>query len=135
MKKVENGTPTYYLRSTVLGGQIVAELNSSGSMTRGFVYQGSELLAVQQNNQVSWVHEDPVVKSKRVTNSSGNVVSTVELDPWGGDTTRTVTKHFSQAVSLLTIAMETRRMTRCTDDTIAGTGGLINRILTAEAMT
>ena len=60
--KVENTSSTY-LRSTVLGGQIVAELNSSGAMTRGFVYQGGQLLAVQQNNQVSWVHEDPVARA------------------------------------------------------------------------
>jgi RHS repeat-associated protein len=94
VKKEENGTTTYYLRSAALGGQIVAELNSSGIMTRGFVYQGGQLLAVQQNNQVSWVHQDPFAKSKRVTNSSGNVVSTVELDPWGGDTTRSSNSGF-----------------------------------------
>lgn len=34
------------------------------------------------------MHEDPITKSKRVTNSSGAVVSTVELDPWGADTNR-----------------------------------------------
>jgi RHS repeat-associated protein len=34
------------------------------------------------------MHEDPVTKSKRVTNSAGTVVSTVELDPWGADTSR-----------------------------------------------
>ena len=88
VKKVENGTTTYYLRSEVLGGQIVAELNGSGAATRGFIYLGGQLLAVQQNNQVSWVHQDPVTKSKRVTDGSGNVVSTIELDPWGGDTAR-----------------------------------------------
>ena len=63
-------------------------------MTRGFVYQGGQLLAVQQNNAVSWVHEDPVAKSKRVTNSSGNVVSTIELDPRGGDTSRSSNEAF-----------------------------------------
>lgn len=88
VKKVENNVATYFLRSTVLGGQIVAELNSAGAMTRGFVYQGGHLLATQQNGQINWVHQDPVAKSKRVTNSLGNVTSTVELDPWGGDTTR-----------------------------------------------
>jgi RHS repeat-associated protein len=88
LKKVENGTTTYYLRSTVLGGQIVAELNGTGTWMRGFVYLGDQLLAVQQNSQVSWVHQDPVAKSKRVTDGSGNVVSVVELDPWGGDTSR-----------------------------------------------
>lgn len=94
VKKVENSNTTYYLRSTVLGGQIVGELNSSGAMTRGFVYQGGQLLAVQQNNQVSWVHEDPVAKSKRVTTSAGTVVSTIELDPWGGDTARSSNEAF-----------------------------------------
>jgi RHS repeat-associated protein len=34
------------------------------------------------------MHEDPITKSKRVTNSAGSVVSTIELDPWGADTSR-----------------------------------------------
>jgi RHS repeat-associated protein len=34
------------------------------------------------------------VKSKRVTNSGGSVVSTVELDPWGGDTNRSSNEAF-----------------------------------------
>jgi len=51
------------------------------------VYLGSQLLAVQQGG-VFWMHEDPVTKSKRVTNSAGTVVSTIELDPWGADTNR-----------------------------------------------
>ena len=93
-KKVENGATTYYLRSTVLGGQIIAELSGAGAFTRGFVYIGGELLAVQQNNQVSWVHQEPGAKSKRVTNSVGAVVSTIELDPWGGDTNRSNNEAF-----------------------------------------
>lgn len=88
VKKVDNGTTTYYLRSAVLGGQIVAELNSSGAMTRGFVYRGGEVIAVHQDSAVSWVHQDPIAKSKRVTNSLGTVVSTIEMDPWGGETSR-----------------------------------------------
>ena len=87
VKKTESGTTTWYLRSTVLGGQIVAEINGSGGWTRGYVYAGSNLLAVQQGG-VSWMHEDPVTKSKRVTNINGAVVSTIELDPWGADTNR-----------------------------------------------
>ena len=94
VKKVENGATTYYLRSSLLGGQIVAELNGAGSVTRGFVYLGGQLLAVQQNNQVSWAHQDPLVKSKRVTNAAGTVISTVELDPWGGDTNRSSNEGF-----------------------------------------
>src|SRR5204863_5955100 len=39
-------------------------------------------------NAVAWIHQDPGAKSKRVTNSSGNVVSTMERDGWGGNTSR-----------------------------------------------
>ncbi len=77
----------YYLRSTVLGGQVIAEIGANGDWFRGFVYLGGELIAVQSAG-VYWVHQDPIVKSKRVTNGSGTVVSTIELDPWGGNTDR-----------------------------------------------
>jgi RHS repeat-associated protein len=70
----------------VLGGQVVAEMNGGGVWTRGFVYLGSQLLAVQQGG-VSWMHEDPITKSKRVTNSAGTVVSMIETDPWGAEVT------------------------------------------------
>ena len=88
VKKSDAGAVTYYLRSSVLGGQVVAEITSSGTWQRGYVYLGSQLLAVQQSNAVSWIHQDPIAKSKRVTNSAGTVVSIVELDPWGGNTNR-----------------------------------------------
>jgi len=88
VKKSDNGPVIYYLRSSVLGGQVVAEIDGNGTWQRGYVYQGGQLLAVQQGG-VYWVHQDPVVKSKRITNSSGTVVSTIELDPWGGNTNRT----------------------------------------------
>ncbi|MGI8734512.1 MAG: hypothetical protein ACR2LM_14560 [Pyrinomonadaceae bacterium] len=87
-KKTENGTTTYYLRSSVLGGQGVAELNGSGTWMRGYVYLGGQMVAIQSGLAVSTVHQDPVTKSQRITNSSGNVISTVDLDPWGGETWR-----------------------------------------------
>ncbi|MGH9932193.1 MAG: hypothetical protein ACREA9_23575 [Pyrinomonadaceae bacterium] len=68
---------TLFLRSSVLGGQVVAEIDYvSGSWQwwRGYVYGGpdsSGLLAVQQSG-VFWMHEDPITKSKRVTNSAGH---------------------------------------------------------------
>jgi RHS repeat-associated protein len=87
-KKIDNGTTTYYLRSSVLGGQVVAELNGSGAWTRGYVYLGGQMVALQggTGGAVSWVHQDPVTKSQRITDSSGAVVSTIDLDPFGGDT-------------------------------------------------
>lgn len=92
-KKSENGAVTYYLRSSVLGGQVVAEIAANGDWARGFVYSGGDLLAVQQAG-VFWIHQDPGVKSKRITDAAGNVVSTVELDPWGGETNRSNTEGF-----------------------------------------
>ncbi len=86
-KKVQNGAAVYYLRSSVLGGQVVAELDASGGWFRGYVYLGGQLVAVQQAG-VTWVHQDPVTKGQRITNGSGNLVSTIELDPFGGDTAR-----------------------------------------------
>ena len=38
VKKNEYGTVTYYLRSTVLGGQVVGEINGSATWDRGYVY-------------------------------------------------------------------------------------------------
>ena len=74
-------------RSSVLGGQVVAEINSSGTWTRGYVYLGGQLVAIQSGSggAVSTVHQDPVTKSQRITDSSGALTSTVvDLDPWGG---------------------------------------------------
>jgi hypothetical protein len=95
-RKTENGVSTYYLRSTVLGGQVVAEVNGSGAWNRGYVYLGGQMVALQggTGGAVSWVHQDPVTKSQRVTNSSGAVVSTIDLDPWGGETGRSSNQAF-----------------------------------------
>ena len=46
-------------------------------------------MAIQSNLAVSTVHQDPITKSQRITDSSGNLTSTiVDLDPWGGETRR-----------------------------------------------
>ena len=89
-KKEDAGSTVYYLRSTVLGGAVIAELDASGNWTRGYVYQGNQLLATQQGGQVNWVHEDAVTKSQRVTDINGNIITSgvVELDPWGANTSK-----------------------------------------------
>src|SRR5229473_2475245 len=51
------------------------------------------MIAVQAGG-VSWVHQDPVTKSRRVTDNLGNVVSTIDLDPWGGETWRSSNQTF-----------------------------------------
>jgi len=49
VKKNEYGALTYYLRSSLLGGQVIAELNSNGAWSRGYVYSGSSVLGVQES--------------------------------------------------------------------------------------
>ncbi|MEK6278780.1 MAG: S8 family serine peptidase [Acidobacteriota bacterium] len=100
-KKEESGITTYYLRSSVLGGQVVAEIKDDGSWKRGFVYLGGQMVAVQQNSVTGitaqtthWVFQDPVTKSQRLTSSAGTVVSTVDLDPFGGETARSASSAF-----------------------------------------
>jgi RHS repeat-associated protein len=83
-KKTVGNATTYYLRSSVLGGQVIAEIGGGGGWSRGYVYLGSQLLALQQNG-VYWMHQDPVTKGERVTNSSRGIESAIELDPWGGE--------------------------------------------------
>jgi len=53
-EKIDNGAATYYLRSSVLGGQVVAEINSSGALQRGYVYLDGELFgrAAKQPGQL-----------------------------------------------------------------------------------
>jgi RHS repeat-associated protein len=94
VKKYDNGDTIYYLRSSVLGGQVVAEIygggvsySGSGWWLRGYVYLGNQMLATQAGG-VNWVHQDPVSKSQRITDSAGNISQTIELDPFGGDTSR-----------------------------------------------
>src|SRR5205823_4170620 len=83
VKKTEYGATTYYVRSAVLGGQVIAELNGSGSWSRGYVYASSSLVSVQQSSAVYWIYEDPITKSKRVCDANGNTVSGIETDPYG----------------------------------------------------
>ena len=90
VKKVENGVTTYYLRSSVLGQQTVAEINAAGQWQKGYVYVGGQLLAMQDvaQNRVLWTHQEPYSKAQRVTDATGAIVSGVEVEPFGLETNR-----------------------------------------------
>jgi RHS repeat-associated protein len=89
VKKTAGTATPYYVRSSVLSGQVVAELNNMGAWTKGYIYQGGQLVATRQSGSVLWVHQDPVTKSQRLTDTSGAPTGTiVDLDPWGGETTK-----------------------------------------------
>jgi YD repeat-containing protein len=80
----------YYIRSSVLGGAVIAELNRVGSTNEYrkdvYVYANGERIAVQMdyinfpaNSQIRWLYENPVTGSLR-----GNLVWS-ELDLFGTD--------------------------------------------------
>ena len=71
----------YNLRSTVLGGRVVAEVLNTGQRTRGFVYaEGEEVLALQYDgtNHVVWEDRDPAEQSVRQADNTGAVVDELE---------------------------------------------------------
>lgn len=72
----------YYLRSTVLGGQLLAEVDAWGQFARTFVYAGPAMLGwIWQSyglDSVVWEQRDPTGASER-----GN--GQQELDPFGAD--------------------------------------------------
>jgi YD repeat-containing protein len=80
---------TYLLRSSVLGGKVIAEIDGVGQKQRGFVYLGNNILAWQARvngvDYVQWEHRDISNASFRVTNSNASLNSTqsAELDPLG----------------------------------------------------
>jgi RHS repeat-associated protein len=87
-RATEYGETTHYLRSSALGGQVVAEIeDAAGEVWRGYVCAGWQTLAIQYAGSVSWVHADPVTKSQRLKTSLGGT-SAIDLDPWGGETVR-----------------------------------------------
>jgi len=82
LKKIESGTITYYLRSSVLG-DVVNEMDQYAQKQRGYVYREGEVLAKQESGQVLWNHDEPSGTSSQWSNSSGSPTSRVEMDPLG----------------------------------------------------
>ncbi|MBA3242041.1 MAG: PD40 domain-containing protein, partial [Acidobacteria bacterium] len=81
-------TSVYYLRSSVLGGQVVAEIDAAGLKKKGEVYLGGEKLAEQDASispgAVRWWHADAARGSFVETDVNG-IVTRRELDPLGAD--------------------------------------------------
>lgn len=79
-------TKTYYLRSSVLGGQVVAEINGTGGMQKQNVYAGGEVLATQTTGgQVTWRHDNAVTGSRGYSLANGHFSREMEADPTGVD--------------------------------------------------
>jgi YD repeat-containing protein len=87
VKVTELNTTTYYLRSTVLKGQIIAELDGSGSRQRGYVYAGNKLIGHQtgSGNVLMQLGEPSGVSVRAISPASSLVLDWLELDPWGAE--------------------------------------------------
>ena len=81
-------TTSYYLRSSVLGGQVVAEIDPSDLKRKGEVYLGGEKLAEQNADiapgAVVWRQVD-ASRGSYVETDAGGVATRRELDPLGAD--------------------------------------------------
>src|SRR5215204_4596334 len=80
----------YFLRSSVLGGRLIAEYGASGARQASYAYAGGEVLAVQQGAgtatpSLRWQHLNPVTGDARETDSTGKVRGETHLDPGGAD--------------------------------------------------
>ena len=87
VKAVESNVVTYYLRSTVLGGRVIEELDGAGTKQKGFLYAQGRLIGHQAaNGTVVLLHEEASGTSVRASGvSSPFAVDWAELDPWGAE--------------------------------------------------
>lgn len=77
---------TYYLRSSVLGGQVITDYDENGTRRNSYVYAGSNLVYEQLNGQSLWHVTNPLTGDARDTDSAGKLVNETHLDPEGVDT-------------------------------------------------
>ncbi|OLE52181.1 MAG: hypothetical protein AUG51_19705 [Acidobacteria bacterium 13_1_20CM_3_53_8] len=89
VKRTGQGDVTYYLRSSVLGGQVIADINYQGQKMMGYVYLGDEVIARHEYNMgtgesaVLWVHDNPVTGARGFSSQYGNYEAEIEPDPMG----------------------------------------------------
>ena len=87
VKTVESNITIYYLRSTVLGGKVIEELNPSGAKEQGFIYAGEKLIGNSWGSgNVVLQYEDPSGYTVRSSSPTSDLAGYwAELDPWGAE--------------------------------------------------
>ena len=86
--ETETTTTKYYVRSTVLGGKVLTEIEPESGYTRTFVYAGDAVVATQESwgsPFVSWEHRDPSNATYRTTMVGTQPGDHAELDPVGSN--------------------------------------------------
>ena len=88
-KQVNGGQPqsliTYYLRSSVLGGNIIAEYDGQGTEKLSRVFAEGEQIASLAGGGVEWRYVNPVTRDVRESDAQGKIGATTHLDPEGVD--------------------------------------------------
>jgi YD repeat-containing protein len=89
-KQVNSQPPTsgstYYLRSSVLGGQVVTEYDAQGARQKSYVYGAGALIASSSNGTLSWLYNNPVTGNGVETNQQGSITASTHVDPEGVET-------------------------------------------------
>jgi YD repeat-containing protein len=89
IQDISSSVITYYLRSSVLGGAIIEELDNAGQKKAGYVCSpGGQLLATQtpaSPYMVTWKHNTPAGTSEYTANSYNTATSRTEFDSLGAD--------------------------------------------------
>jgi YD repeat-containing protein len=81
---------TYYLRSTVLGGYVVGELNNLGQKSKQYIYAGGERLlehwTASNFPSINWQHRNPLTDSWIAVDPNGLASFRSEVDAHGRET-------------------------------------------------
>lgn len=95
-KHTEGNIVTYYVRSSVLKGEVIYEIAKTPSTNiwqkrRSYVYAEGKLLAIRDHGangdqqKIEWVHHNPATGSQRRSNANGATGPGTETDPLGVD--------------------------------------------------
>jgi YD repeat-containing protein len=75
----------FQLRSTVLGGRVITELDAQGQKKHTYVYCNGQLIARQDQAWIVWQHETPFTGTRGGSNRDGQASIDVQLDSMGVD--------------------------------------------------
>ena len=78
----------YYVRSSVLGGEVITELTSAGAKRKTNVYAGGTVVAEQQlynegQQSITWKHLNPVTGTTMESGAGGAAGGKKDYDPFG----------------------------------------------------
>lgn len=79
-------TTLYEVRSSVLGGALLQNLDTQGASTFNYIYSnGGSLIAKGTTSAMTFVNYDPVTSTEQESVANASAVTRAELDPVGAD--------------------------------------------------